>query len=165
MAAADFYAMCAHELRCTLDALYADYAGCLNDEAFEQWPDFFTADCVYRIIPRENFERGLPLATWHCENRAYLRDRVTAIRNTMIYAPRHVRRMVTGLRILGWRDGVLETRACYLAVQTLLDEHTRIFNAGEYHDKLVVEEGRLKFREKLCVFDSVLIPNSLIYPL
>ena len=55
MAAADLHTMGAPELRCTLDALYADYAGCLNDEAFEQWPDFFTADCVYRIIPRENF--------------------------------------------------------------------------------------------------------------
>ena len=50
MAAADFQTMGVHELRCTLDALYADYAGCLNDEAFEQWPNFFTADCVYRML-------------------------------------------------------------------------------------------------------------------
>jgi hypothetical protein len=34
-----------------------------------------------------------------------------------------------------------------------------------YHDKLVVEDGKLKFREKVCVFDSLLVPNSLIYPL
>ena len=25
-------------------------------------------------------------------------------------------------------------------------------------------DGQLKFKEKLCVFDSELIPNSLIYP-
>jgi len=30
---------------------------------------------------------------------------------------------------------------------------------------LVREDGRLKFKEKLCIFDSVLIPASLIYPI
>jgi hypothetical protein len=29
----------------------------------------------------------------------------------------------------------------------------------------VVADGRLKFKEKLVIFDSELIPNSLIYPL
>ena len=52
-----------------------------------------------------------------------------------------------------------------LALETLQDELTRVFNTGQYHDKLVVEDGKLKFREKVCVFDSTLIPNSLIYPL
>lgn len=42
---------------------------------------------------------------------------------------------------------------------------TRVFSVGRCHDKLVVADGRLKFKEKLVVFDSELIPNSLIYPL
>jgi 3-phenylpropionate/cinnamic acid dioxygenase small subunit len=73
--------------------------------------------------------------------------------------------MVSGIRVLGWTDGVLEVRANYLAVETLQDELTRVFNAGQYRDKLAVEDGKLKFREKLCIFDSLLVPNSLIYPL
>jgi 3-phenylpropionate/cinnamic acid dioxygenase small subunit len=73
--------------------------------------------------------------------------------------------MVSGIRPLGWTDAVLEVRANYLAVETLQDELTRIFNAGQYRDKLVVEGGKLKFREKVCIFDSLLVPNSLIYPL
>ena len=76
-----------------------------------------------------------------------------------------MRRMVSGLRILGWKEGVLEVRANYLALETLQDEFTRVFNTGQYRDKLVVEEGKLKFREKLCIFDSLLVPNSLILPL
>ena len=58
-----------------------------------------------------------------------------------------------------------EVRPNYLAFETLQDELTRVFNAGHYRDKLVVEEDRQKFREKVCVFDSLLVPNSLIYPL
>lgn len=164
-AAERYLALSAGELRLALEDLYADYTGCLDDERFEDWPEFFTDPCVYKIVPRENFERGLPLATWLCESKGYLADRVTAIRRTAVYAPRYVRRIVSGIRVLGWTDAVLEVRANYLALETLQDELTRVFNAGQYRDKLVVEGGRLKFREKLCIFDSILIPNSLIYPL
>lgn len=73
--------------------------------------------------------------------------------------------MVSGIRVLRIRDGAIEVRANYLALETLQDELTRVLNAGQYRDTLVVEQGRLKFKEKLCIFDSVLVPNSLVYPL
>jgi len=166
MSAAERYLkLNARELRLELEELYAAYTGCLDEERFEEWPDFFADPCVYKIVPRENFERGLPLATWLCESKGYLVDRVVAVRRTAVYAPRYIRRMVSGIRILGWKDGVLGTRANYLALETLQDELTRVFNTGQYHDKLVVGDGKLKFMEKVCVFDSMLIPNSLIYPL
>ena len=155
----------AGDLRLALEELYARYAACLDEERFEDWPEFFCDPCLYKIVPRENFERGLPLATWLCESKGYLADRVTAIRKTAVYAPRYVRRMVSGIRALGWTDGTLEVRANYLALETLHDELTRVFNTGQYRDKLIVEDGKLKFREKICVFDSLLVPNSLVYPL
>jgi 3-phenylpropionate/cinnamic acid dioxygenase small subunit len=155
----------ARDLRLELEELYADYSACLDEERFEEWPEFFAEPCLYKIVPRENFERGLPLATWLCESKGYLIDRVTAIRKTAVYAPRYVRRLVSGIRVLGRTGALLEVRANYLALETLQDELTRVFNAGQYRDKLIVEDGRLKFREKVCIFDSILIPNSLIYPL
>ena len=36
---------------------------------------------------------------------------------------------------------------------------------GRYLDRIVVEDGRLKFAEKLCVFDTSVVPTSLIYPI
>jgi 3-phenylpropionate/cinnamic acid dioxygenase small subunit len=164
-AAERFLVLNARELRLELEELYAAYTACLDEERFEEWPDFFVEQCVYKIVPRDNFERGLPLATWLCESRGYLADRVVAIRKTSVYAPRWIRRIVSGIRILGWNDGVLEARASYLALETLQDQLTRVFNAGQYRDRLVVEDGRLKFKEKLCIFDSILVPNSLVYPL
>ena len=154
-----------HVLRAELDELYAEYLGCLNDERFEAWPEFFTEHCLYKIVPRENFERGLPLATWLCESKGYLQDRVVAIRKTAVYAPRFIRRIVSGLRVIAVQGDEIEVRADYTAFETLLDELTRVFNVGVYHDRIVREGGRLKFREKICVFDSMLVPNSLIYPL
>ena len=152
-------------LRLALEEFYAEYLGCLNEERFEEWPDFFTEDCLYKIVPRENFERGLPLATWLCESKGYLKDRVVAIRKTAVYAPRYIRRVVSGIRVLRLEGDEIEVRADYAAFETLLDELTRVFNVGAYHDVIAREAEGLKFRQKICVFDSALVPNSLIYPL
>jgi 3-phenylpropionate/cinnamic acid dioxygenase small subunit len=151
--------------RLELEELYADYVAALDEERFEDWTGFFTEDCLYRIVPRENADRGLPIAVMHCESKGYLLDRVLAIRKTAVYAPRYIRRMVSNIRILGWQDDLLRVTARYAAFETLRDEFTRVFSVGEHRDRVAVVDGRLRFREKLVVFDSELIPNSLIYPL
>jgi 3-phenylpropionate/cinnamic acid dioxygenase small subunit len=164
-AAEKFIGMSSRELRLELEELYAEYAACLDEERFEDWPAFFTDDCLYRIVPRENVERGLPLAVMHCESKGYLLDRVVAIRKTAVYVRRYMRRMIANIRIQGWQDDLLGVRAGYAAFETMPDELTRVFSVGEHRDRLVVEDGRLRFKEKLVVFDSELIPNSLIFPL
>ena len=40
-----------------------------------------------------------------------------------------------------------------------------VFNAGRYHDRVVRDNGTLKFQERLCVYDSVLVPGSLVMPI
>jgi 3-phenylpropionate/cinnamic acid dioxygenase small subunit len=160
-----FETLSARDLRCELEALYAEYAEALNDERFEDWPGFFTERALYQITSRENVERNLPLALWRCESRGMLQDRVVAIRKTAYYGPRSIRRMVSGVRAHGWEGGVLKATASYLAVETLPDELTRVFNAGKYVDEIVAQNGRLLFAKKVCVYDTLLIPNSLIYPL
>jgi anthranilate 1,2-dioxygenase small subunit len=136
-----FRTMSLRDLRLELEELYAEYVACLDEERFEAWPDFFTDDAIYRIIPRENFERGLAIATLHCESKGYLQDRVVAIRQTAVYAPRYIRRLVSNIRILGWKEDWLEARASYAAFETLRDELTRVFSVGRCQDRLVVAEA------------------------
>jgi 3-phenylpropionate/cinnamic acid dioxygenase small subunit len=152
-------------LRVALDDLYAHYIACLDEERFEEWPEFFTDPCIYKIIPRMNFDRGLPLATWLCESKGYLQDRVVAIRKTSVYGPRYIRRFVSAIRIVRDTESEIEVRANYAAYETLPDEFTRVFSVGQYRDRIVIIDGRMKFAEKICIFDSELVPNSLIYPL
>jgi salicylate 5-hydroxylase small subunit len=40
-----------------------------------------------------------------------------------------------------------------------------VFNVGRYLDRIVREDGVLKFAEKHCVFDSLLVPNSIVIPI
>ena len=42
---------------------------------------------------------------------------------------------------------------------------SEVFNVGRYIDEWVRDAGILKLRSRLCVYDSELILNSLIYPI
>ncbi len=153
------------ELRLEVRDLLDAYVACLDDFELEAWPEFFTDDCFYQIIPRENFDRGLPLATVRCESKGMLKDRVKALRETQLFAPRYLRHLVSAVRVTGIDDGVIGARANYCVFQTLVDEETKVLQTGRYVDRIVREDGRLKFKEKSCVFDSVTVPTSLVYPI
>lgn len=157
--------MASIELRLEIEGLYTAYAATLDDDDLDAWPDLFTEDCLYQVIPRDNFDRDLPLALIRCESRAMLRDRVTAVRETTMFEPRYVRHLISNIRVSSETDGVIEAQANYAVFETMTDAYTRVFNVGRYLDKLVREDGRLLFSEKRCVYDSVLVPNSIIYPI
>ena len=42
---------------------------------------------------------------------------------------------------------------------------TRVLVTGRYLDKLVRTDHGLRFQEKLCVYDSALIPGSIVAPI
>jgi 3-phenylpropionate/cinnamic acid dioxygenase small subunit len=152
-------------LRLEVEELYTEYAACLDDDNLERWPELFTEQCVYKIIPRENYERHLPLALMLCESRGMLRDRVEALRRSSVFTPRSLRHLVSGLRIAVVSGESVVAQANYLVLETPLDEPTRIFNAGRYLDTLVRVDDALRFQQRLCVFDSVLVLGSLVYPI
>jgi 3-phenylpropionate/cinnamic acid dioxygenase small subunit len=156
--------MVSSALRDEIDALYADYAEALDDNHLERWPGLFVEDCLYKVVPRENWDRGLPVALMLCESRGMLQDRVTAARNTAVYAPRSFRHLIGQFRIKEEAPDRLRVTANYVVFQTVIDDLTRILNAGKYLDLVVRTPEGLRFKEKICVFDSVLVPNSLIYP-
>lgn len=153
------------ELRFEVDDLFAAYAAALDGDELEKWPEFFTDDCFYQIIPRDNYERGLPLALIRCESKGMLQDRVFAIRETMMYEPRYLRHLISGIRVTSQEDDSWRVEANYAVFETPLNELSRVFNVGRYLDRVVRDGEQLKFAEKHCVFDSLLVPNSIVYPI
>ena len=150
--------------RDALRDFYDDYYNCLDDVRLEAWPGFFTENCIYRVIPRENFEVGYTLSTIYAESRGMLVDRVMGLTRTQMYAPRYYRRFPGPLRVVS-RDGDgVETRHNLLVVQTLIDKPTEIVLSAVCHDVLVTDDGGPRLRQRIVVFDSEMIPNSLIYP-
>ena len=148
-----------------LQDLYADYAAALDARELQRWPGFFTEDCIYRLQSRENFDRGLPLATLAFESRAMLQDRVYGAAETIFHDP-YVQRHIVGLPRLLARDGdTMRCEASYLVIRTKRDSLPEILSVGRYLDRVLPTPEGLRFAERLVIFDNDLIPNSIIDPL
>jgi 3-phenylpropionate/cinnamic acid dioxygenase small subunit len=151
-------------LRMRLADLYCAYADALDEGELERWPEFFTANCLYRVMPRENFEQGMPIALIYCESRGMLIDRVTAIRETALYVPRMLRHLVSNIRLRGVDADGMRLTASFALLQTMVDRPSELFLCGQYRDRVVEEGGQLCFAERICVYDSTIVPTSLVFP-
>jgi len=148
-----------------LTQLYADYASALGSGKWELWPEFFTEECSYRLQPRENFDRGFPLATLSFESKGMLKDRVYGIRETLFHDP-YYQRLVVGAPVVRQAEGDrFECEANYAVFRTKLSELSSVFSVGRYIDVVVRTAGGLKFASRQVIYDSEMIPNSVIYPL
>jgi salicylate 5-hydroxylase small subunit len=145
--------------------LYAEYAYAVDSGHWDLWPDFFVEECLYRLVPRENHERGLPLATLAFESKAMLRDRVYGIRETLFHDPYYQRHVVGPPLVRASSPGRLESEANYAVFRTKLDGPTTVFNVGRTIDVVVETAAGWKFESRTLVYDSEMIPNSIIYPL
>jgi 3-phenylpropionate/cinnamic acid dioxygenase small subunit len=153
------------ELRRRLADLYAAYDEALDEQEWERWPEFFTENAVYKVLPRENFAAGLPGAMVFCESRAMLADRVVALREALVFAPRLIRR-VTGapcLREIGSQG--MRLGSSFALFQTMLNEPSSVFLCGRIYDRVVEDAGDLRFAERIVVTDATNVPLSLIYPI
>lgn len=157
--------MLSTETRFALQDLYAAYAACLDAGRFDEWPEFFTDDCLYRVVPRENFDQGLPLSTMELHGKGMLKDRVYGVQSTLFHAPYYQRHLIGPLHLLSQDGATIELETNYCVVRTKRDLPSELFNVGRYVDRVEATADGLKFARKLCVFDSELIPNSMIYPL
>lgn len=148
-----------------LMALYADYAAALDQAEWDKWPEFFTENCSYMLQPRENYDRGLPLATLAFESKGMLKDRVYGATETIFHDPYYQRHVVGIPRILKVDCDRIEAEANYAVFRTKPDGMTTPYNVGRYIDVIRKTADGLKFESRLCVFDSEMIPNSIIYPI
>ncbi|MBF6029797.1 nuclear transport factor 2 family protein [Pseudomonas sp. P115] len=148
-----------------LVALQADYSAALDAADWDRWPEFFTEQCVYKLQPRENHEQGWPLATLSFESKGMLKDRIYGIRETLFHDPYYQRHVVSLPRILGDDGTRIQVETNYAVFRTKPDEPSSVFNVGRYLDSVVRTPDGLRLESRLCVFDSEMIPNSIIYPI
>ena len=148
-----------------LTQLNADYASAVDSGNWDLWPEFFTDDCVYRLQPRENHERGFPLATLSFTSKGMLKDRVYGIQETLFHDPYYQRHIVGTPVIRKAEPGRIECEANYAVFRTKLSDASTVFNVGRYLDVVVPTPAGLKFKSRECIYDSEMIPNSIIYPI
>lgn len=149
----------------SIQQLYADYAAAVDSGNWDSWPEFFTEQCTYKIQPRENFERGFPLATLALTSKGMLKDRVYGIQETLYHDPYYQRHVVGAPIVRMVEEGRIHCEANYAVFRTKYDKESTVFNVGRYVDTIVQTPAGLKLAERLCIYDSEMIPNSIIYPI
>lgn len=149
--------------RFALGDLYARYGSLLDAARWDDWLALFAADCRYRIVPRENYERGLPAGLVYCDTRAILEDRILALREANKYNI-HTDRHLIGLPLVVEESGdELVVEAPFAVYQTDQEGATRLFATGLYRDRLL--PGSLLISDKLVLLDTFAVPTLLATPL
>ncbi|MGC1439144.1 MAG: nuclear transport factor 2 family protein [Burkholderiaceae bacterium] len=171
--------MISTELRPQVDALMAEYAAALDECRYENWLDLFDEQASYVLQARENFDNNLPLATMRMESKGMMRDRIYGIENTLFHQPyyqRHVigvsRPVMPPTMLPGQLDradaseqvSAMGAQANYAVFRTRANGLSEVFNVGRYLMQLVSTNDGIKLRRMHVIFDSELVPNSVIYP-
>jgi anthranilate 1,2-dioxygenase small subunit len=151
-------------LRWQVEELNYEYSDTLDKLEIERWPDYFTEDALYHVTSKENADAGLPAGLIYCEGKAMLKDRAFALAHTEYFMPRYTQHLVSGIRVRARDQGTVTAEASYLVLETLTDEPTRILQAGKYFDVLRQVDDRLLFKERRCIYHSLLVPNALVFP-
>lgn len=152
------------QLQHAIDQLNADYAAALDAQRFDDWPEFFLEDARYTVQARENFDRQLPLALLSLESKGMMKDRVYGATQTIYHGPYYTRHVVSPARVVSVVDGVVSAEANYAVFRTRPAGVSEVYNVGRYIDEVVDTTNGLRFKKRLCVYDSEMVLNSLIYP-
>jgi anthranilate 1,2-dioxygenase small subunit len=152
-------------LRLELAALQDRYVAAIDNDRLEDWPGLFTEDCLYEIIPRENWERGLPAPVIHCDNNRMLRDRVLSLRKANIYEKPAYRHLLSGMTWQPAEDGSFAIETSYVVVNTSDAGESSIYQAGRYIDHVVRTADGLRFKSKRCIYDTARVQTLLAFPI
>ena len=153
------------ELQLAVDRLNAAYAAALDERRFDDWPAFFLPGGSYKVQARENFDRQLPLALIALESRGMMQDRVYGITQTIYHGPYYTRHVVSPAQVLGTEGNRIRAQANYAVFRTRPGDASEVYNVGRYIDEIERTPEGLKFASRLCVYDSEMVLNSLIYPI
>lgn len=153
------------ELRLDVEEFYGRYAECLDGGRLQHWPEFFLDSCLYRVVTRRGLRLGPDDDLMSMNGKTTMRDRITGIGQSEDFEPHLQRHTITNFRIQAAADDELRVQANFQVLRTYPDRRTEFFVSGHYDDRIAVAGSRLTFREKLCVLDSDVPPESLVYPI
>lgn len=153
------------EARLAIEDMMREYAAVIDDGNYESWPEFFTEECRYQIIPAESHERGYVSGFYLCESKGMLADRILCLRETSIYEPHRYRHLIGGTRVTDIKDSVCHAETPFAVIRTSSEGEMTLFAAGKYVDTVLFENGRPQFQEKLVLTDSTRVEIFLAAPL
>ena len=153
------------ELRTRVEDFLNEVALALDDGQFERWPDFFTEDGFYQIIPREGFEAGHPLGIMTCAGRGMMLDRIAALQSANIYEPHHYNHVLSRAVVHAEPDGTIAARINFALYRTIEGGSTELFAAGSFRDRIVQQGEAFKLKSRHVVLASHRVDTLIVLPI
>ncbi|MGB5081825.1 MAG: aromatic-ring-hydroxylating dioxygenase subunit beta [Burkholderiales bacterium] len=153
------------ELRLNVQEFYFRYAECLDGGRLQQWSEFFQEACTYRVTTRRNLRLGPDEDVMFLASRSSMQDRIAAIGQSEDYEPHTQRHTISNFRMQAASEEELRVQANFHVLRTFPGRRSEYFVSGWYADRVTISAGRLSFKEKICVLDSDVPPESLVYPI
>ena len=134
--------------------LNAAYARAIDNEKYEEWPEFFLDPCLYKVTTAENVAQGLEAGVIYADSRGMLRDRISALRQANIYERQRYRHIVGLPVVLGEDGGTADVETPFLIVRIMRDGKMEVFASGCYRDKVRMDANMPRFAERIVVCDG-----------
>lgn len=155
-----------YELHLAVSLLHARYAQAIDDDRLEEWPGFFTEDCLYTITSHENHTRGLEAGIVYCDSKGMLRDRVSGLREANIYEQHRYRHIVSMPAPVQSEGGGVKAQTPFAVYRITRNRPSELFVTGCYHDEFALQpDGGLKLSRRQVVCDSSVFDTLLAIPL
>jgi anthranilate 1,2-dioxygenase small subunit len=145
--------------------LMMQYVHAIDNDELERWPQFFTSDATYQIVPRTAFDQGHRAGIWYCDNRDMLIDRVNSIREVNVFEPQVYRHVIGPTEILSDTGGVYHAQTGYIVVRTMHGGEMTVFSAGRYIDEIVIEKDTALLKKRIVVTDSARFDTLVVIPI
>ncbi|WP_030422512.1 nuclear transport factor 2 family protein [Streptomyces sp. SCSIO 75703] len=141
------------------------YVRAIDDGPIEDWPEHFTDNAFYKVTTADNHRRGLPAGVIWADNKAMLKDRVSALKEANIYEPHAYRHLLGQPAIAEESETGATSETSFLVVRITGNGPTDIFASGRYLDEYVFTGGRTLLNKRIVVCDSSRIDTLLVLPL
>jgi 3-phenylpropionate/cinnamic acid dioxygenase small subunit len=157
--------MDASQLVTRLAMLNAEYARCIDADALESWPGFFSDPCLYTITSRANHARGRPVGIVYADSQAMLKDRVASLRQANIYEAQRYRHIIGLPCVTGQQPAQASAETPFALYRITRDARSDLFATGCYMDKVeIAPDGRLALAERVVVCDSSVFDTLVAIP-
>lgn len=141
------------------------YVRSIDDGPIEDWPEHFTDDAFYKVTTADNHRRGLPAGVIWANNKAMLKDRISALKEANIYEPHAYRHLLGQPAILEETEDGATSETSFLVVRITGYGPIDVFASGRYLDEHVFVDGKALLKKRIVVCDSSRTDTLLVLPL
>jgi len=138
-------------------------AALLDDQKYDEFVAEFTEDGAYRLIARENHDRGLPTCIID-DTRDRLIYRSGLISRQWHHGRFRETRMLSNFDIDFPAADAALAKANFALYHTDAEGETRLHMVGRLEDSLVERQGRWRIRRRFAILETFKPTEVIVYP-